>query len=189
MVLAQTGATERPTSIEQVPIAGVSVTPAFAATPFQVTLGHSCFAAGTPVFTAHGARRIESIETGELVLVRDEATCTLAERPVTAVFHNRPGRTLRIAFDTETITATPIHRFWVAGRGWVMARELKPGDPVRTLRGVARVDAISEGEVQPVYNLTVEEGRSFLVGEAGLMVHDNSLVDPVAPFDAVAGLE
>ena len=39
----------------------------------------------------------------------------------------------RVKMGDESVVATGIHRFWKAGGGWVMARELKPGDPIRTL--------------------------------------------------------
>ena len=37
----------------------------------------------------------------------------------------------------ETIVATGIHRFWKAGKGWTMARDLKAGDRLRMIGGVA----------------------------------------------------
>ncbi|AGA28498.1 Hint domain-containing protein [Singulisphaera acidiphila] len=66
-----------------------------------------------------------------------------------------------------------------------MARDLKPGDVVRTIGNTATVSAVEEGPVEPVYNLEVAGGQSFFVGTLGALVHDNSLVQPVArPFDA-----
>ena len=85
--------------------------------------------------------------------------------------------------------ATGIHRFWKAGRGWVMARDLKPGDEIRTLGGVARVAAVVADRVQPVFNLEVGENQSFFTGKAAALVHDNSLVQPVTgPFDEMPDL-
>ena len=122
---------------------------------------------------------------GDQVLTQDVQTGALSYQPVLAVFHNRPGATLRIELDGESIVATTIHRFWKAGQGWVMARDLKPGDPLRTLDGTAKVRAVESDQVQPVFNLQVAEGGSFFVGAAGTLAHDNSLVEPVtAPFDA-----
>jgi hypothetical protein len=66
-----------------------------------------------------------------------------------------------------------------------MARELKPGDLVRGIDGVARVSSVEPGDEQPVFNLEVARGQSFFVGRRGLLVHDNSLVAPSpSPFDA-----
>jgi hypothetical protein len=146
---------------------------------------HNCFKAGTPVRTLSGPRPIETIRVGDQVLTQDVQTGVLSYQPVLAVFHNRPGATLRVELDGESIVATTIHRFWKAGQGWVMARDLKPGDPLRTLGGMARVRAVEGDQVQPVFNLQVAAGGSFFVGAAGTLAHDNSLVEPVtAPFDA-----
>jgi hypothetical protein len=153
-----------------------------------VRAGHSCFAAGTPVWTLVGPKPIESIQPGDRVLAGDLETGGLDYRPVLIAYHNPPDRTLRVTLDDGgAIVATPIHRFWVAGRGWAMARDLKPGDALRTVGRVARVAAVEPQAVQPVFNLEVAGAHSFFVGDAGLLVHDNSLVEPTpAPFDAVA---
>jgi hypothetical protein len=66
-----------------------------------------------------------------------------------------------------------------------MARELKRGDVVRCLGGVATVDSVEPTGVEPVYNLRVLQAESYFVGGTGLLVHDNSEVRPVdRPFDA-----
>ncbi|WP_435020613.1 polymorphic toxin-type HINT domain-containing protein [Tundrisphaera sp. TA3] len=150
-------------------------------------LRHSCFGAGTMVRTDAGSRAIETLNAGDRVLVQDAATGALGYQPIVAVFHNPPNATLRITLDQDDVVVTGIHRFWKAGQGWVMARELKVGDRVRTVGGVASVTAVADDRVQPVFNLEVAEGRSFFIGAAGALVHDNSLVEPVAaPFDAPA---
>ncbi len=147
--------------------------------------GHACFSAGTPVHTPAGTRPIETLRLGDQVLSRDVQTGALRYEPILAVYHNPPDQTLRIAMGGHDVVATPIHRFWKAGVGWVMARDLKPGDSVRTINGLARVDSIEPAGTRPVFNLEVADNRSFFVGEAGLLVHDNSLVRPVdQPFDA-----
>ena len=93
------------------------------------------------------------------------------------------------AWDALLSVASEFHRFWSPGRGWVMARDLKVGDVLRTLGGVAAVELVDPGEVVPVYNLDVAEAASFFVGRLGSLVHDNTLPDLRAtPFDAAAGL-
>jgi hypothetical protein len=70
-----------------------------------------------------------------------------------------------------------------------MARDLKPGDTLRALGGVAEVKNIKRGPVEPVYNLKVMQAQSFFVGDRGMLVHDNSPVEPVSqPFDLVPAL-
>ena len=68
------------------------------------------------------------------------------------------------------------------------ARDLKPGDSLRALGGVAVVKSIKRGQLEPVFNLKVMHAQSFFVGQRGTLVHDNSAVEPVLqPFDLVRG--
>jgi hypothetical protein len=186
---AASSSSEPPTVVEEVPIAfQPQPTPFIVNQPTNiVTLQHSCFGAGTPVCTLAGSAAIETLRAGDLVLVQNPTTGELKFQPILTVYHNPPNGTLRIELDKETIVATGIHRFWKAGQGWVMARDLKPGDPLRTLGGLTTVMAVSSERVQPVYNLRVAEGESFFVGRTGVLAHDNSVVRPTPePFDAVA---
>ncbi len=150
----------------------------------------SCFAAGTPVRTLEGTRAIEAIRTGDQVLSRDVITGALEFRPVLTVHHNPPDKTLRVALDNgDAVVASRFHRFWLAGRGWAMARDLKPGDVVRTLSGPSKITLVEEAQVQPVFNLDVAESRTYFVGTSAMLVHDNTLppAHPVEqPFDHIA---
>ena len=144
----------------------------------------SCFAAGTVVQTIDGPRAIESIQVGDRVLSQNTSTGLLAFQPILAVYHNKPSPTMRIAIDGETIVATGIHRFWKAGHGWTMARELKSGDRLRMVDGVGDVRRAEADQTQPVFNIEVAENCNFFVGTRGVLVHDNSFVSPVLePFD------
>ena len=83
------------------------------------------------------------------------------------------------------MVSSEFHRFWKSGHGWVMARDLKEGDLIRTLDGPLAVSRIERGEVVPVYNLDVAEDADFFVGRGGVLVHDNTLPDlRERPFDA-----
>jgi len=149
----------------------------------------SCFAAGTPVHTLEGLNPIESVKIGDQVLTQDPLTGALAYKPVLAAAHNKPAELWKIGLGQESIRATGIHRFWIVGHGWVMARDLKPGDMLRGLGRIAVVKAVQRDRVEPVFNLKVMDGQNFLVGKQGMLVHDNSLVEPVLqPFDAVPDL-
>jgi hypothetical protein len=149
------------------------------------SMSHSCFGAGTVVRTVAGDEPIEHLRVGDQVLTQNTTNGALSFEPIVAVHHNPPNQTVRVAVGEETIIATPIHRFWRAGEGWVMARELQPGDLVRRIDGVARVSSVEPGDAQLVFNLEVARGESFFVGRRGLLVHDNSLVAPTpSPFDA-----
>ena len=105
-----------------------------------VTFAAACFAADTLVQTLTGPRKIESIAVGDRVLSQHTTIGALSYKPVLVTHRNGPAETFRIAFGSETIVATGIHRFWKAGKGWTMARDLKAGDRLRTVGGLATVD-------------------------------------------------
>ena len=146
----------------------------------------SCFGAGTMVLSRSGLRPIETLEVGDQVLTQNTATGTLSFEPILSVFHNPPSRVLRIELSgNDAIVTTDIHRFWLVGKGWTMARELKQGDRMRLVSGVAEVVAIGTAPRQSVYNLEVARNRNFFVGGQSALVHDNTLVAPVGlAFDA-----
>ncbi len=189
----QKASADQTTVIEQVPLEYVPQAPPLSMTSslLGVSWHHSCFAAGTLVRTLDGPRRIETIAAGDQVLNQDPTSGELRYRAVVTAFHNPPNGTYRIQLDSgEAIVATGIHRFWKAGKGWTMARDLKPGDVLRTLGGVATVQSVDPDRVQPVFNLEVAEGQSFFVGESGVLAHDNSTIHPVPePFDAVGPID
>jgi hypothetical protein len=178
---------DQPTIVEEVPISyQPQSAPYFVDQPVAVVIQrHSCFAAGTLVRMLDGTSPIETVRAGDVVLTQDPQTGALEYQPVVTVYHNPPNATLRLELSNETIVATGIHRFWKVGRGWVMARDLKPGDAIRTLGDLTIVKSVETDRVQPVFNLQVAEGESFFVGRAGVLAHDNSLVSPTpSPFDA-----
>ncbi len=135
-----------------------------------------------------GPERSNRSRSAIAVLAQDAKDGRLSYQPVLAIHHNKPSATLKIELKiraNESVVATGIHRFWKSGHGWVMARDLKAGDVLRTIGGTARVGSVESESVQPVFNLEVGPSQSYLVGNGGVLVHDNSIVQPVTrPFDA-----
>ena len=148
-----------------------------------------CFAAGTPIRTLTDLRPIELVAVGDQVLTQDPCSGALSYEPVVATVHSQPEKVLKINLTQESIKATAIDRFWKVGQGWVMVRDLRPGDSLRSLGGISSVQSVEDTGTEPVFNLKVMKAQSFFVGRRGMLVHDNSLVEPVVqPFDAVPDL-
>jgi Pretoxin HINT domain len=151
----------------------------------------TCFAAGTTVHTLDGTRPIEAVEVGDQVVSQDAATGALSFQPVVYVHRNPPAKTLRLTLsDGHYVVCSVYHRFWRANLGWAQARELKPGDALRSLAGTVRIDSIKPDSVQALYNLDVAGSRTFFVGSTILLVHDNTLPDHrLEPFDSLPVVE
>ena len=157
--------------------------------PIVAFLRVSCFGAGTLVRTLTGSQPIESLAIGDRVLAQDVATGRMSYEPVLFVHRNPPSPTFRVDLGGEPVVASAFHRFWLAGKGWKMARDLKPGDAIRTVDGVVKVTAVEPEKTQPVFNLDVASSRTFFVGKTAALVHDNSVPDfRASPFDAPASL-
>src|SRR5262249_47493273 len=101
----------------------------------------SCFAAGTPLLTPTGAKLIEDVRPGALLLsgAESDPDGPLMAKAVEAVFV-RLGRILHLHVGGQVIRTTGEHPFWVPGRGWVPAGGLGVGD---LLLG-------HDGQLQPV---------------------------------------
>lgn len=144
--------------------------------------GHmSCFPAGTPVWTLNGLRPIEDVRIGDLVLSQDVESGELAYRPVIGATKRPPTSLVRIeAGQSERIDATGGHLFWVAGEGWVRARQLHSGQLLHTPTGSVAVSSVSEQPEAPAYNLVIDGFHTYFVGNQCLLCHDNTPPVPTA---------
>jgi hypothetical protein len=163
----------------------VYITRAVESVSFTPTL-FSCFAAGTLVQTLDGPRPIEQIRPADRVLSQDTATGALGFQPVLVAHHNPPCRTVRLTLEGgEVLLPSIYHRFWITGKGWVLARDLQAGDVLRKRGGRAKLAGVETGAEVPVFNLTVAGHHTFFVGQGECLVHDNTLpAKPTEPFDA-----
>jgi hypothetical protein len=137
-----------------------------------------CFAAGTPVLTPGGAQAIETLRCGDRVLGGSATDGSRRAETILAVHQSAASRTLRLTVGGESVVTTEGHPFAKLGGGWTRAGDLRAGDPILAASGPARVEAISIEGAQTVWNLRLAEDHRFLVGGAGLVVHDGSPILP-----------
>jgi hypothetical protein len=142
-------------------------------------------ARGTLVWTLSGRRPIEDVRAGDRLLVQDTATGTLQFAPAGTIRRHRRDAVTSLTIGDTTLLATALERLWVTGKGWVTARALEPGDPVRVLGGVERVAEVTEAGARETYHVEVPEGQGIFIGTRGILAHDGRVAQTVAaPFDA-----
>lgn len=137
-------------------------------------------------------KRIDQVKVGEMVLSypdtprfalekssiqttkENEFFKGLAPKRVSKTFVHQNTEVLRLKTDGPEIDTTEIHPFYVLGRGWTKAGELKIGDILLTLNG--KEYTILEKEILPnrqtVYNIEVDDYHTFFVGDDVVWVHN-----------------
>jgi hypothetical protein len=141
--------------------------------------GRSCFAKGTPVWTNIGQKPIETLQLGDLVVAQDVYSGELKYKPVIAITVRPPSAMLKINVEKEPLITTLGHPFWVPGAGWQMAKELDPGTKLHGITGANRIQSIEPAPDAEAYNLVVADFNTYFVGDAGVLVHDNTQRRPV----------
>src|SRR5262249_45910387 len=103
------------------------------------------------------------------------------QRSVLAIVPSHTAKFYVISTDDDSdmpVLATGAHPFWTA-RGWVPAKELKPGDVLfDNNRAAVFVRSTSIRDMPSVtYNLTVQQAHTFFVraGHRAVLVHN---IDP-----------
>jgi Pretoxin HINT domain len=97
-------------------------------------------------------------------------------RPVTGIFTHWSDKVLSIRFESgDTLGVTESHPIYsTTHAGWRIASELVLGEQVLTYTGTSTIAAISTTATpQLVYNLEVKDLHNFLVGSAGVLVHND----------------
>ena len=138
----------------------------------------TCLAPGTPVVTETGSRPVEQILPGDKVLSQDAETGEL-EYKVVLDRTIRPRSEMRkVSLGDDSVTTTLGHPFWVAGKGWRMAKELEVGQRVRCLGTSCEVTAVEVPPDDVAYNLIVDDFATYFAGDSRVLLHDNTLPKP-----------
>ena len=141
---------------------------------------YGCFTADTPVLMADGtAKPIGQVAVGERVVSHDPVTGEDVEAEVEATHVHHDVPTLEVTTTAGTITTTSTHPFYVQGRGWTPAADLRRGDRLKTPHTTTNpdhtnnngpdanttgADAVPAGDGQAVAVLTIQPtGRTTTV--------------------------
>ncbi len=158
----------------------------------------TCFEGNTVVHldksnsTGRTLRKIEYIEVGDRVLSRSEVTGEMAYKRVTRVFHHGSDWLYQLSCEYgpevepwlsehSVIRATADHPFWVEGRGWVLVKDLEPGNVFVTVDGMraALVELDANVFTNDVFNIEVEDFHTYFVHWSGVWVHNKDAGVPI----------
>ena len=142
----------------------------------------TCFVAGTLVVTEDGFRPIEEIKAGDVVLSWNEESGKLGYNKVAQTFVRTTELIYQITYEDGTFLETTWnHPFYIKGRGWVKAKDLRDGDLSFTsssIRGDSRelkvTSVFVDEREERVYNFEVREDHTYFVTGMGVLVHNNT---------------
>lgn len=144
----------------------------------HVCTGNKCFIGGTLVYTDKGYQPIQKIKDGDLVYSRNEKTGEFHYQKVEQISESRTHTIHKIEINGEIeIETTAYHLFYVEGKGWVNAINLREGDSLLTTDGSASITEVKkERYEEPVimYNFHVENWSSYFVTEINIYVHNGN---------------
>jgi hypothetical protein len=139
---------------------------------------YECLIAGTPVWTASGPTPIEEIRVGDLVLSQHPETGELAYKPVLKITLRPPTGLIKVVFGDRALQCSGGHPFWIAGKGWVKARDLEEGARLHTVDGTTTIRSVHLTGTEEVHNLVVADFHTYFVTEAKILTHDNTIREP-----------
>ena len=158
----------------------VSALAVFSSTTYRAMGKHretlTCFVAGTMILTATGLVAIENIKAGDKVISTNPETFETGEKTVVETYIREDSKLIHLVINGEEIITTETHPFYVKGKGFINAGELKVGDELLDSNGNILLLESTEieltAEPTKVYNFQVEDFHTYFVGECGVWVHN-----------------
>lgn len=136
----------------------------------------ACFTEGTLILTADGYKEIQDIRVGDEVYSQNPKTGEKGLKRVINVFVREVDVLIHIKAGEEDIETTKFHPFWIEGKGWVEAEDVKPGDRLVLYSGeTLGVSEVYQEYLQSpvkVYNFEVEDWHTYFVSEQDVFVHN-----------------
>lgn len=150
-------------------------------------------APSTWVYAERGMVRASELQPGERVLSLNHQTGAHEYQPINHIGLGVMPAHLQLSLRTltgevEELELAHHKKLWVKERGWVQAQLLRVGDALEVLDGeVAYVTSLREVS-EPSLSIAFEVDRwhSFLIGEHGVLAHNQSMSELNQWVDAVA---
>jgi RHS repeat-associated protein len=133
-----------------------------------------CFVAGTKIYSDNGLVDIETLQEGIEVYSYDFELEQLELRPITKLYKRDVQEVYNLTIGREEIYVTSEHPFYVEGKGWVKAKDLKESDMLRTAKDKKKkIKRITKKQAAvTVYNIEVDGNHNYFVGKLKVLVHN-----------------
>ncbi len=145
-------------------------------TTAQRKISSVCFVAGTKVSTPSGLKSIENVKVGDKVYSYNEEMGKIEAKTVLKTYKHQDNQIITIKLKNgEEIKSTVVHPYYVVGREWTKAEDVKIGDELLTQDGtkceVEYVKIESKGMID-VYNIKVQDNHNYFVSPSNVLVHN-----------------
>lgn len=136
---------------------------------------HNCFPAGTQVRLPDGSsKNIEELKPGDVILSFDEESKELFDGIIGDIRKTTHQGLINIYADYETdIRTTPLHKFYVDGKGYITANQIQVGDKLLNSGGeyleVLEINNV-EGEFEVYHIMDVQDRHNYFVED--VLVHN-----------------
>ena len=141
-----------------------------------MTLEGICLHCRTKIQTPDGDVNIEDIQAGDQVYACNVDTGEVGVKEVKQTFVREVNILVHTFVGEEEIITTTNHPFYVVGRGFVKAEDLRIGYTLLQLDGstekISRIVVENLGAPVKVYNFEVEDWHTYYVTNAGMLVHN-----------------
>lgn len=130
----------------------------------------ACLTRETPFETKRGFLRMDELAEGDWVRAGDEndPNAPATWKRIVEIYRFEPKRIWHLHVEGRVIRTTDEHPFYVLGQGWTAAKDLRPGDLLRSENGrlIAVEEIVDSGVEEEVYNFAVEEYHTYFVAGA-----------------------
>jgi len=141
--------------------------------------GRACFTEDTPVLTGNGQKPIKDVKIGDYVYSEDPYTGEKGLKRVKRTFIHDKDALVILNVGGMKIETTHEHPFWIVGKEWVDAGDLKVGDKVLLYSGeqveVTEMEKKSLAKPIKVYNFEVEDWHTYFVSKDNVLVHNKAM--------------
>lgn len=134
-----------------------------------------CFIEETTVMTTSGAKTIAQINKGDYVYSYNEVTQEYSYQKVTQKMIGETYETFKVYTDNDCVESTANHPYYCEN-GWTAASNLSIGDRILSKDGdyktVTAIEPVSHDDPVKIYNISIENNHTFMVGDDSLVVHN-----------------